>query len=403
MTGVITRSPRGTADPAFDGVREVFSAAFADGAEVGAALCVYHRGRAVVDLYGGVADPVSGAPWRADTLVALTSVTKTVLATLVLLCAQRGQIDLDAPIASCWPRFGAEGKADITLTTALSHRAGIPAFPRPVTLTDQIEREPVLGMLAGLRPLWKPGTRHGYHAITLGFLLTEVLRRTTGSSEGPLVRELVSGPLGIDLHIGLESGQVPRVAGVVPPQDGDDRFDPSIGEYCASVKDPSSLFHRATFGSSAMSFEDMNDIRYHTVERPAAGYATASAVAKLFAALAGALEGTRLLAPEWTDQARTPYAAGTDQVFRFDTSFGLGYMLPGGRLWTGCGSRAFGHIGSTGALAFADPENELAFAYLPNRMKHVYEFPDRRATALADATYAAVTAAGSPRDRQEVK
>ncbi|WP_033213721.1 serine hydrolase domain-containing protein [Kitasatospora phosalacinea] len=391
MTDTATAPPTGTVHPAFEPVREVFEGLFRSGAETGAALCVYHRGLPVVDLYGGVADPVTGAPWRADTLVALTSVTKTVLATVVLRCAQDGLIDIDRPVADHWPEFAAGGKGGITVATALSHRAGIPFFPRPVTFADQVARTPVLEMLAGLRPVWEPGTRHGYHAITLGFLLTELLRRATGSSEGPLVRDVLARPLGLDLHLGLTPDQVPRVAGVVPPEDGEDRFDPSIAEYCAAVKDPSSLFHRATFGSSAMTFEDMNDVRYHTVERPAAGYATAAAVARLFASLAGAPDGVRLLEPEWTDRARTPYAAGTDQVFRFETSFGLGYMLPGGRLWTG-GSRAFGHIGSTGALAFADPEQQLAFAYLPNRMKHVYEFPDRRATALARAAVAAATA-----------
>lgn len=398
MTDITTAPAAGSVAPGFERVREVFDGLFASGAEAGAALCVYHRGRPVVDLYGGVADPATGAPWRADTLVALTSVTKTVLATLVLRCAQDGLIDIDRPVADYWPEFAAEGKGGITVATALSHRAGIPFFPRPVTLADQIERTPVLEMLAGLRPVWEPGTRHGYHAITLGFLLTEVLRRATGSSEGPLARELLAGPLGLDLHIGLDAGQVPRVAGVEPPQDGEDRIDPTIAEYCASVKDPASLFHRATFGSSAMTFEDMNDIRYHTVERPAAGYATAASVARLFAALAGAPDGVRLLSPEWTDRARTSYAAGKDEVFRFETSFGLGYMLPGGRLWTG-GGRAFGHIGSTGALAFADPERELAFAYLPNRMKHVYEFPDLRATALAEAGTAAADAI--PSERQD--
>ncbi len=388
----------GPVEPGFEPVRAAFRRSFDSGAEAGAALCVYHRGRPVADLYGGVADPVGGAPWRSDTLVALTSVTKTVLATMVLISAERGLLDLDAPIAEYWPAFAAEGKGGITVATALAHSAGIPAFPRPVTFDDQVAREPVLEMLAGLRPLWTPGTRHGYHAITLGFLLTELLRRTTGSTEGRLARELLARPLGLDLHIGLDPADVPRVAGVVPPEDGEDRFDPSIGEYCAAVKDPASLFHRATFGSSAMSFADMNDSRYHTVERPAAGYATAASVARLFAALGGSVGGVRLLGPELRDRARTAHSSGTDEVFRFGTAFGLGYMLPGGRLWPGSGpeyggSRAFGHIGSTGALAFADPGHELAFAYLPNRMKHVYEFPDRRATALVDAAYTAATSA----------
>lgn len=381
---------KGFTDPRFAPVRDAFAAGFDEGREVGAGVCVYLHGEPVLELWGGQADAESGREWAQDTLVPLASVTKTLLATMVLMTAQSGDLKPDLPISHLWPQFGTLGKEEITLEHALAHRAGIPAFDRPVTLQQQIDRTPILDQLAGLQPVWRPGTAHGYHAITLGFLLTEVLRRATGSSEQPLARQLISGPLKADLHIGLAEEDLRRLAVTIPPADEYGRDDPRFAKFAAQVEDPASLFYRSTFGSSAMSFEDMNDPRYQMLERPAGGYATAGAVARFFAGLIGEVDGVRLLSPEWTDQARRLRSGGTDQVWQLETTWGLGFLLPGGPLWLDLGEQAFGHIGSTGALAFADPEHDLAFAYLPNRMRSVYELPDRRAWQLVKAAYAAV-------------
>lgn len=382
----------GTTDPRFTAVRDAFAAGFDSGREAGAGLCVYLHGEPVVELWGGVADQDAGRPWQRDTLVPLASVTKTLLATMVLMAAQHGELKLDLPVAHLWPEFGSAGKDEITLEHALAHRAGIPAFDRAVTFQDQLERTPILEQLAGLRPIWRPGTAHGYHAITLGFLLTEVLRRAVGTSEQPLFKQLVSGPLKADMHIGLPEADLARLAVTIPPSDEYGRDDPRFAEFSVQVADPASLFYRSTFGSSAMTFEDMNDPRYIMLERPAGGFATAGAVARFFAALIGEVGGVRLLAPEWTERARAVHSGGVDQVWRLETTWGLGFLLPGGPLWLDLGPQAFGHIGSTGALAFADPEYDLAFAYLPNRMRSVYELPDRRAHRLVKAAYAAVGA-----------
>ena len=207
----------GATAPGFDAVREAFATNFTDGAEIGAALSVYLHGEKVVDLWGGVADPQEARPWQRDTLQAVYSTTKGATSACALLLAQRGELDLDAPVAAYWPEFAAEGKRDIPVRWLLTHQAGLPALDRPLALADALAWDPMAEALAAQRPSWIPGTEHGYHALTYGWLVGEVVRRVSGRSLGTFFRTEIAEPLGLDFWIGLPKPEEHRVARIIEP------------------------------------------------------------------------------------------------------------------------------------------------------------------------------------------
>src|SRR5256885_15811028 len=210
MGGVTTI--HGEVAAGFEPVREAFAANFARHGDIGAAVCVYRDGRPVVDLWGGVADPDAGRPWERDTLQLVYSATKGATATAAHLLAQRGELDLDAPVAEYWPEFAANGKARIPGRWLLSHRAGVAALDRPVPLADMLAWHPMAAALAAQRPLWTPRTAHGYHGRTFGWLVGEVIRRVSGRTPGRFFAEEIAGPLGLDFYMGLPSGERARVS-----------------------------------------------------------------------------------------------------------------------------------------------------------------------------------------------
>ena len=371
----------------FEPMARLFHTHRAQGLDDGAALCVYHHGRPVIDVWGGEAR--AGTPWREDTLMPLTSITKPILALALLALAGEGRLDIDAPVAAVWPEFAAAGKADVTPAHVLSHSAGLPVFDHPITLEEQITRKALIDQLVAAHPLWPPGTAHGYHAITFGFRVTEMLVRLTGLAPDAALSRLVSDPVGSDVSLGVPVAAVSRVAQTFSFKDDrqpDPGADTETKEYVTAMADKSSLLYRATFDSTAMTFEDMNDPRYLTTPRPAA-YGTARGVARILASVVGEVDGRRLIAPNWMEVLRRTHRDGWDRVFCLHSRWGLGFLLPGGRLIPNLPDGAFGHLGSTGALAFAHPEAAIAFAFLPNRMKSIYEVPDRRADRLAAAIY----------------
>src|SRR5262245_31891542 len=197
--------------PEFERVREAFAKNLAQG-EVGAACCVYWNGACVVDVWGGLADRESARPWQRDTAALVFSSTKGVLAALVHLLAQRDQLEIDAPVARYWPAFAANGKDAITVRHVLSHRAGLPAVEGDLTLEDVFAWHPVCAAIAAQRPIWVPGTEHGYHARTFGWILGEVVRRVAGATAGQLLAKEIAEPLGLELWIGLPEAIEPRVA-----------------------------------------------------------------------------------------------------------------------------------------------------------------------------------------------
>jgi len=381
----------GDTTPRFAGVRTAFEANFDKHGDVGAAVAVYVDGRKVVDLWGGLADRAAGRPWEEDTLALVFSTTKGVTAIATHLLAQRGDLDLDAPVADYWPEFAAEGKAAVPVRWLLSHRAGLPAFDELLAVDDALAWTPAVKALAAQRPLWQPGTGHGYHAITFGWLVGEVVRRATGRRLAEVVADDLAGPLGLDLWIGLPATKERRVARLLatPPPDraavaamsADD-----IRRYEAFLN-PRSVTSRAlNVTRPALSF---NSPAVHAAELPAAnGIGTARSLAKLYAATIGDVDGHRLLDPATVAAATAEQSSGPDRVLLVDNRFGSGFALPS-PFFPLMGPRSFGHGGAGGSLAFADPDTGVAFAYVMNQMQQ-HAAGDPRMAGLMEAVAAAL-------------
>jgi len=374
----------------FEPVREAFAANFAGHGDIGAAVCVYRDGRPVVDLWGGVADPDGGRPWARDTLQLVYSATKGATATAAHLLAQRGALDLDAPVAEYWPEFAANGKADIPVRWLLSHRAGVVTLDDPVPLADALAWQPMVAALAAQRPAWRPGSAHGYHGRTFGWLVGEVIRRVSGRTPGRFFAEEIAAPLGLDFFIGLPAGARGRVSRMVYKQPHFDfaaaapeSIPEQFRELMAALLDPNSLYNKA-FSVTNPAEIDFNAPAVQAAEIPASnGIGTARALARMYAALIGEVDGVRLLTPETLAAATKEQAVGADRVLLVPTRFSLGYALPT-EVTPMTGPSSFGHPGRGGALGFADPEHRIAFGYV---MNHIIEDAptDVRATSLVDA------------------
>jgi CubicO group peptidase (beta-lactamase class C family) len=384
--------------PGFDGVRDAFAANLAGGQEIGAAVAVYRHGRPVVDLWGGTADPEDGRAWERDTVAVVYSTTKAVTATCALLLAQRGDLDLDAPVAEYWPEFAANGKERIPVRWLLTHQAGLPAIDHPLTPAEAIAWEPMVTALAAQRPAWEPGTAVGYHGMTYGWLVGEVVRRVAGRSIGTVLAEEIAAPLDLDLWIGLPESELHRVSRIVaatPDLDAPARTDldalpEPVRDVMAAYADPTSLTVRSLLTIITPPL-DHNDPAEQRAEMPSTnGICTARALARFYAALIGEVDGHRILTPEALAAATTQQAAGTDRVLRMPVRVGTGFGLPGpDAFWYT--PTAFGFPGYGGSLGFADPASGLAFGYV---MNHVQEgVADTRATTLVEATRKALAAA----------
>ena len=379
----------GTVAAGFEPVRQAFAANFAEHGDIGAAVSVYRHGELVVDLRGGVADQETGRPWQQDTLQLVYSATKGVTATAALLLAQQGKLDLDAPVAEYWPEFAANGKADIPVRWLLSHRAGLVTLDQALPLADALSWQPVVDALAAQAPQWTPGTAHGYHGRTFGWLVGEVIRRVSGRTPGQFVADEIAGPLGIDFFIGLpaaERHRVSRMAYATTEIDLSalpvDQVPEEFREIVVAFQDPRSLLNRA-FAFTDPAEIDFNSAAVQAAEIPASnGIGTARGLAKLYASLIGEVDGVRLLTEETMTAARREQSAGRDQVMLFPSRFATGYMLPTEQLEL-TGPAAFGHPGRGGSLAFADPDRGIGFGYVMNRINE--DPADPRATSLVAA------------------
>lgn len=386
----------GSTAPGFEGVREAFAANLGGEQEVGAAVCVYLHGRKVVDLWGGIADPETGRRWERDTLQVVFSTTKGVTAACAHLLAQRGELDLDAPVAEYWPEFAANGKERIPVRWLLTHQAGLPAIDRPITPAEAIAWDPMVTALAAQRPFWEPGTEHGYHAHTYGWLVGEVVRRVTGRSIGTFLAEEIAAPLDLDLWIGLPKAEQHRVSRIVAdPIDPDvlagidlDALPEPAREVMRAYADPTSLTMRSmTVVTPLLNHDDPSE---QSAEMPSTnGICTARALACFYAALIGEVDGHRILTPETLAAATAEQVSGTDRVLRVPVRIGTGFGLPTpDAFWYS--PTAFGFPGYGGSLGFADPASGLAFGYV---MNHIQEgVPDRRAATLLDAVHSAIRA-----------
>jgi CubicO group peptidase (beta-lactamase class C family) len=369
----------GAVAPGFEPVRDEFERNFVERGEVGAACCVYRGGEPVVDLWGGTTTVAGGAPYTQHTLQMVASATKGALAIVAHRLAERGVLDLDAPVARYWPEFAAEGKADLPVRWLLSHQAGLPAVHRVLSKEDIAGWTVPVAALAAEPPVWTPGTDHGYHAVTYGWLVGEVINRVTGATCGQVFAEEVA-PLGLDLHVGLPAAEHHRVAPLIPappPPDG------QPDDLTARLLDPDSLAHRAFLVPSGL-FTMMNDPALWAAEVPAInGMGTAHALARLYAAVIGEVDGVRLVAPETLARATGEQCRGIDRVSGYETAYALGFQLSFPfRPMAGPGS--FGHYGLGGSVGFAHPGLGFAFGYTVNQMAPGTP-ADRRSVPLVDA------------------
>jgi CubicO group peptidase (beta-lactamase class C family) len=373
----------GFVEPGFEGVRDAFAANFAEHAEVGAAVCMYLDGRPVVDLWGGVTDRGSERPWAQDTVVPVFSSTKGVTAVAANLAIERGLLDAASPVATYWPEFAAAGKEAITVTQVLSHQAGLPLVEGTFTLDEALSWDPIVEALAAQAPLWPPGSQHGYHMRTYGWLVGELLRRVTGRSPGTFVAEDIAAPLGLDIWIGLPEEVEPRVARVVPPRT-------SLREALAPFGESVLLARVFANPSDLFDYDDMWNTRaLHAAELPSSnGIGDARSFARLYASLVGdGVDEVRTLRSETVEAATVEQVRGPDAVIGAESAFGLGFML--GKSFGAANPRTcFGHAGAGGSLAFADPPIGLAFGYVMNDLR--FDGADPRSEGLVRAARAAI-------------
>ncbi|MDP1803652.1 MAG: serine hydrolase domain-containing protein [Acidimicrobiales bacterium] len=382
----------GSVEPGFEGVAEAFRANFAEHGEIGASAAVYLGGRKVVDLWGGLSDKATGAVYGEDTLQLVFSSTKGATAACANLLAQRGELDVDAPVATYWPEFKAAGKENIPVRWLLCHKAGLPYVDATLTLEDALAWDPMVRALEAQAPIWEPGTAHGYHATTYGWLVGEVVRRITGKSLGRFFADEIAGPLGLEFWIGLPDDEQERVS---PLQTLGRPKDPAVEQLMEQFMGPDTLLGKALGAPSGVFTGEggvFNRPEVRAAEVPAAnGVTNARSMARLYAGLVGVVDGgpgTPLLTEDQIARASETQTSGPDQILYLETTFGLGFMTSSTFAPFG-GPRSFGHTGAGGSVGFADPEHGIGFGYAMNRMMQNLS-GDPRTRGLVQAVYDAV-------------
>ncbi|MFF3577097.1 serine hydrolase domain-containing protein [Streptomyces mirabilis] len=379
----------GHCDARFAAVRTAFEENFRDRDELGAAVTVTLDGETVVDLWGGWADAARTRPWERETLVNVWSTSKGPTSLCAHILADRGLLDFDAPVAAYWPEFAAAGKESVLVRHLLSHRAGLAGLREPHDLAQLCDWELTVERLAAQAPWWEPGTRSGYHALTFGHLVGEVVRRVSGLRPGAFLEREVTGPLGIDFTIGLPEKETERAAELVHPR-------------VASSSEQAAIFAQlapaavAALANPLVGATEANTAQWRAAEIPAAnGHGTARAVAALYGIFAGrgAYGSRQVLSSEAAERVREGQGSCRDLVlgagFEHETETGLGLWLSGPNGSYGPNPRAFGHDGFGGSCGLADPESGLSLGYVMNRMgPHIADDP--RKMALVDALYSAL-------------
>ena len=377
-------------EPQFDAVREAFATNFAEHGEVGAAVAVYLNGEPVVDLWGGWYDTDHEREWDRNTLVNVFSTTKGLAAFCAHRLAEQGRLDFDAPVAEYWPEFAQAGKGDIPVRWLMSHRAGMAAVRRPLVMEDLYNWDTMCEALAEQEPWWTPGEQHGYHALTYGWLVGEVVRRIDGRSVGNYWREEFAGPLGLDAHIGTGPEFDGRISTLM-----DAPVDPDAPNIIDVFGGPDSV-GAAAFSNPPLGGPDDQNITgsrgWRGAEIPAAnGHATARALARVYggAANGGSIDGIHVINPETLDNALVEQSFGPDTCLQIETRFGLGWMLTSEFMPLGPNPRAFGHPGAGGSLGYADLDANIGFGYTMNQMQQNLS-GDPRVNGLIDAIYASL-------------
>jgi CubicO group peptidase (beta-lactamase class C family) len=371
----------GTCSARFDPLRELFAAKLESGEDLGASLAVNLDGEMVVDLWGGWADEARTVPWAEDTITCVFSTTKAMTSLAALVLVDRGELDLDANVAAYWPEFAARGKAGIKVRQLLSHTSGVSGWDQPVTIDDLYDWDKSTAMLAAQAPWWEPGAGSGYHALTYGHLIGEVIRRITGHRLGEFFAAQIAGPLGADFHIGLPPSEFPRVANVVMP--------PPL-PFDLNQLDPNGLMFKTFTGPT-------NQVEWSWTERwrcadigAANGHGNARSVARLQSAVAcgGEVDGVRLLSPKTIDRILEVQSDTVDLVLGIPLTRGVGYGLPSPELlpFVPKGRQCFG-TGAGGSMVIADVDRRMTVAYVMNKMDFSSMIVGPIAAALVERVY----------------
>lgn len=376
----------GFVKPGFEAVREAFVENFEHREEIGAACCIYHRGEKVVDLWGGIRNQATGEPWEENTMVIVFSATKGMAGLAMALAQSRGLFDYDERVARYWPEFAQQGKDQITVRQLLAHQAGLFAFDELGDRSIIADPDRLATVLARQEPAWEPGTRQGYHAMTLGYYESELLRRVDPKHRtlGQYFQDEIATPLGLDFYIRLPE-EIPnaRLATIQQSHPASAIFKMPVGLYLSALS-PHSNIRRALEGSLLPL--EQEHIYARNFEIPAGGgVGTARAIARAYGVFAtggkelGLREETlrQLMAPPVV-----PVLGFHDEVLKVDTRFSLGFAKPGPEDLFGSPS-SFGHPGAGGAFGFADPETGIGYGYVPNRMDRYLSDPRDRALRMA--------------------
>jgi CubicO group peptidase (beta-lactamase class C family) len=338
---------QGICAPRFASVREALAVTLGKG-DVGASAAVYVDGEPVVDIWGGYADADRSGPWERDTITGVMSTTKTMTALCALILADRGELDLSAPVASYWPEFAAAGKAGVLVRHVLSHSAGLPDLTGMKAVDEYYDWEGVTARLAAQAPEWEPGTAAGYHSVTFGFLVGEIVRRVTGRSLGEFFAAEVAGPLGADFHIGLAEEHDHRVAPTIPPRGETEDYAASA----AGLEAP----------PNAAQVKDANSVAWRRAQLPAvSGFGNARSVGRVQSVLTngGSADGVRLLSAKGCEPAWQEVFRGDDRVLGTRACYTMGF---------GGFGNTFGWGGWGGSLVVNDPGARLTVAYVMNQM-----------------------------------
>lgn len=348
----------GHCDERFAAVREVFVNNLKGGLDVGASFAATVEGEMVVDLWGGFADAARTRPWARDTIVNVYSTTKTMTALTALLLADRGVLDLHAPVARYWPEFAASGKEGVKVSHLLSHAAGLSGWDTPLRAEELYDWSRICALLAAQKPWWTPGEKVGYHALSQGFLVGEVIRRASGKTVGTVFREEIAGPLRADFHIGLAAEHDARVGELIPPTTG-------LGK----GQDPQSIAGR-TLNNPVLTALEPRTRAWRAAEIPAAGgFGHARSVAEVQTVLAnrGVSKGKRIMSEAGTRRALEPQIEGVDMVLGLPIKHGMGYGLPGEAMPLPSPNTCFWG-GWGGSLVIADLDRRICCAYVMNKM-----------------------------------
>jgi len=368
-------------------IEPLFRQNFEEFGELGAAIAVWQDGRPIVELHGGFRDARREIPWTAETLVLIWSATKGLGSACVLHVLQEHEIDITDRVSKFWPEFAQAGKENITLAQLLSHQAGLCALDDPIGILDY---PAVIRALEKQKPLWPPGTAHGYHARTFGFLLDELIRRIAGKTLSDYWRTNFAQPLDLDLWIGLPANENPRVATVYAAKAGKPA---KPKQFYADLASPGTLAQK-TFASphGLGAVSAMNDPSIRTVPIVSfGGIGSASSLAKFYAMLAngGALAGRVFFSEKSLNWMKIMLTDGIDRVFQIPTAFSAGFMKDSAqetRRLFGPSMASFGHPGAGGSHAFADPRNKIGFAYVMNQMEQTV-LPNEKSLRIVEAIY----------------